>query len=315
MAEVTNVSEPRLIPAEHEIGVGAWAWGDPFVWGYGKGYGENEVRDAFNATLDAGVTFVDTAEVYGLGKSERFTGQFLKTTKRRVYVATKFAPLPPRLFKGQLIGALKGSLRRLHMDAVDLYQIHFPFPTRSIDVWIDGLTDALDRGLTRAAGVSNYNREQTITAHARLIKRGYPLASNQVEYSLLQRKIERNGVKQACDERGIKVIAYSPIAMGLLSGKYTVDNPPPGARGRQWRWVLPKLPPLIDLLNEIGAAHGGKSPAQVAINWTICKGTLPIPGAKNRRQAEANAGAAGWRLTADEIAALDEMSARVMSEG
>lgn len=309
---ITKADAQHRIPAEHVMGVGAWAWGDPLVWGYGKGYGENEVHDAFNATLDAGITFVDTAEMYGFGKSERFIGEFLKQTDKSVYVATKFFPIPFRVTKAQFMSALKGSLRRLGLASVDLYQIHFPVPPMPVEMWADALADALDAGLIKAAGVSNYNREQTIRAHATLERRGFPLASNQMEYSLLNRKIERNGTKQACDERGIKIIAYSPLGMGLLTGKYTLDNPPPGARGAQWRWVLAKLPPLIALINEIGAAHGGKTPAQVAINWTMCKGTLPIPGAKNRRQAEANAGAVGWRLTADQVAALDEMSARVI---
>jgi aryl-alcohol dehydrogenase-like predicted oxidoreductase len=308
---VSQATAVHRIPAEHVIGVGAWAWGDSLVWGFGKGYDERDVNDAFSATLDAGVTFVDTAELYGFGKSERLIGKFLKENNRRVYVATKFFPLPHRLLKGQLIAALKGSLRRLQMDAVDLYQIHWHMPPMPVEHWAEALADALDRGLIRAAGVSNYNRDQTARAHETLLRRGCTLASNQVEYSLLNRRIERNGVKQACAERGITVIAYSPIAMGLLTGKYSVEKPPPGMRGGQWRWVLPKLPPLIDLLNQIGENHGGKSPAQVAINWTMCKGTLPIPGAKNRRQAEANAGAVGWRLTPDEVAALDEMSERV----
>jgi pyridoxine 4-dehydrogenase len=115
----------------------------------------------------------------------------------------------------------------------------------------------------------------------------------------------------ACRERNIRIIAYSPLAMGLLTGKYTPENPPPGYRGRQARKLLPKLPTLIQALKEIGEAHGGKHAAQVAINWTICKGTLPIPGAKNAKQMEQNAGALGWRLTDDELARLDEISAKI----
>ena len=116
---------------------------------------------------------------------------------------------------------------------------------------------------------------------------------------------------QAANEHGVRIIAYSPLCKGLLSGKYTVENPPPGMRGRGAREVLPKLPPLIDKLRAIGEQHGGKNPAQVAVNWTICKGTLPIPGAKNAGQVQQNAGAAGWRLTDDEIAELDALSAQI----
>ena len=306
-----EIEQTHQIPDSVEIGVGAWAWGDKTVWGFGSDYGEDDARQAFHASLEAGVTFLDTAEIYGFGTSERLVGRFLDETEQRVMIATKFAPLPHRLFKGQLIRALKGSIKRLEVLAVDLYQIHFPLPLIPEETWASALADALDMGLTHAVGVSNYNRGQTIRAHAVLARRGYPLASNQLEYSLIERKIERDGTKAACEERGIKVIAYSPIGMGLLTGKYTVENPPPGVRGKKYRKLLPNLPPLIDLLGEIGEHHGGKTPAQVAINWTVCKGALPIPGAKNARQAGQNAGAVGWRMTDDEVAALDEMSDRV----
>jgi aryl-alcohol dehydrogenase-like predicted oxidoreductase len=301
------------IPDSVEIGTGAWAWGDRFVWGFGKDYGEDDARQAFRASLYNRVTFFDTAEMYGFGTSERLLGKFLKETPQPVMIATKFAPLPYRITKGRLTNALKGSLKRLGVASVDLYQLHFHLPPMTEEHWIDALADALDRRLARAAGVSNYDRGQTIRAHALLGRRGYPLASNQLEYSLIERGIERDGTKAACDERGIKIIAYSPLGMGLLTGKYTVENPPPGTRGGKYRKLVPKLPPLIALLRETGERHGGKSPAQVAINWTICKGTLPIPGAKNARQAEHNAGAVGWRLTPDDVAALDEMSDKVLS--
>ncbi|MEO8397769.1 MAG: aldo/keto reductase, partial [Chloroflexota bacterium] len=194
---------------------------------------------------------------------------------------------------------------------VDLYQIHFPIPVASVETWADALAKALDLKMTRAVGVSNYNREQTIRSHAALAKHGYPLASNQVEYSLLDRHIERDGTMQAANERGVKIIAYSPLGKGLLSGKYTVANPPSGMRGRGAQATLEKLPPLIDAMRKIGEAHGGKNPAQVAVNWTICKGTLPIPGAKNADQVRQNAGGAGWRLSEDEVAQLDDLSARI----
>ncbi len=305
-----HVIDHRL-PDSVEIGTGTWQWGDKLVWGFGGDYSDADVRQAFTAALDAGITLFDTAEMYGWGKSEKLLGQFIRESDADVLVATKFFPYPWRLFKGQLISALRGSLRRLGMSRVDLYQIHFPAPPIPVETWVQALADALDLGLTQAVGVSNYNRAQTIRAHAILEARGYPLASNQVEYSLIQRKIERNGTLAAAQERGVKIIAYSPLGKGLLSGKYTVEMPPPGSRSMMMRGILPKLPPLIAALREIGAAHDDKTPAQVATNWTICKGTLPIPGAKNAKQAASNAQAAGWRLTDDEIARLDEVSADI----
>jgi len=300
----------HMLPATIELGIGAWAWGDTMVWGYGKSYGDSDVRTAFQAARAAGVTFFDTAEIYGRGRSERLLGQFIHEEspgQRRPIVATKFAPYPWRLTKGQLIPALKHSLRRLDLAQVDLYQIHWTSPTLSVETLADALADAIEAGLTRAAGVSNYSADQTRRTHAELAKRGFPLAANQVEYSLIDRSIERDGTMAACNELGVRIIAYSPIGMGLLSGKYSPENPPSGTRRLQLRDKLPKIGPLVKLLKDIGEVHG-KNPTQVAINWTICKGTLPIPGAKNASQSEQNAAAAGWRLTADEVAALDEAS-------
>lgn len=303
--------DEHVLPDAIEIGTGTWAWGDKLVWGFGKDYSDADVRAAFDASVSVGVTFFDTAELYGFGTSERLLGQFIRDSGQTAYVATKFFPLPWRLTKGQLIGALRGSLKRLGLAKVNLYQIHWNTPLFAPEKAAGALADALDAGLTRAVGVSNYNREQTIQAHSILAQRGYPLASNQVEYSLLNREIERDGTMAACREHNVRIIAYSPLGMGLLTAKYTTENPPPGYRARQARKVLPKLPPLLEALREIGEAHGDKSPAQVAINWTICKGTLPIPGAKNAKQMEHNAGALGWRLSEDEVARLDEMSERI----
>jgi aryl-alcohol dehydrogenase-like predicted oxidoreductase len=226
-----------------------------------------------------------------------------------VVVATKFAPLPYRLLKGALAGALRRSLARLGLARVDLYQIHFPFSLVPVAVWANALADAVEAGLTRSVGVSNYSAAQMRQAHAVLSRRGIPLASNQVEYHLLHRKVERNGVLQTCRELGVALIAYSPLAKGLLTGKYTPENRPPGLRKYMARGgKLSSIQPLLGLMRELGQAHEGKSPAQVALNWLVCKGAVPIPGAKNGHQAQENAAATGWRLDAAEIAALDEMS-------
>jgi aryl-alcohol dehydrogenase-like predicted oxidoreductase len=160
-------------------------------------------------------------------------------------------------------------------------------------------------------GVSNYSAAQMRLAHQVLSRRGIPLASNQVEYHLLNRKVERNGVLQSCRELGVTLIAYSPLAKGLLTGKYTPEIRPPGLRKYTVRsGRLSSIQPLIGLMRQVGQAHEGRSPAQVALNWLICKGAVPIPGAKNGHQAQENAGATGWRLEAAEIAALDEISRR-----
>lgn len=298
-----------------ELGLGTWQWGDRFFWGYSRGYAETELKEAFDATVAAGITLFDTAEVYGQGQSEKFLARFIREARfqdgQKPYLATKFLPLPWRLTKGQFRRALQNSLRRLELEAVDLYQIHWPFPPVSIETWMEAMADAAEAGLVRAVGVSNYNLEQTRRAFAALQKRGLPLVSNQVPYSLLNRRNEHNGLLALCHALDVRFIAYSPLEQGLLTGKYTPQNPPPGIRSQRYRNLLARIQPLLTALRQIGEAHGGKTPAQVALNWCLCKGTLPIPGAKNAKQAAQNAGALGWRLTWEEVARLDGVSDEV----
>lgn len=300
------------IPA---MGIGAWAWGGRSYWGFGQDYGEEDVRGAFEACLANGINFFDTAEIYGSGKSELLVGKFIQSTEQPVVIATKFMPFPWRLWRGRLTAALRGSLERLGMEQVDLYQVHQPFPPLPVETWAEGLAEAVEKGLARAVGVSNYDMNKMRRAASVLTAHGIPLASNQVEYSLLNRAIEFNRLLSACKEDQITLIAYSPLEQGLLTGKYTPDNPPPGIRGLRYRSkLLEKIQPLIGLMREIGQDHDGKSVAQVALNWTICKGTVPIPGAKTAHQARENIGALGWRLSNEEVQRLDNASQETGAE-
>ena len=209
------------------VGVGAWAWGDRMVWGYGgSGYSDTDIQEAFDVSLANGTNWFDTAEVYGMGRSEKFLAQFLPRTTKEVLVATKFFPFPWRVRKESLIRSLKKSLGRLQLNHVDLYQIHVPLGWWSKPEYISVLADAVKAGLTRAVGVSNFNTEKTKLAHEILQASGVPLASNQVEYSLFDRRIEKNGLLDYCLENGITVIAYSPLAKGMVTGKYGPENPP-----------------------------------------------------------------------------------------
>jgi aryl-alcohol dehydrogenase-like predicted oxidoreductase len=292
-----------------QLGLGTWQWGDRMLWSYGKTHTENDVHAAFLASLEAGVRFFDTAEIYGNGRSEQLLGEFIHNIDKPLVIATKFMPFPWRLWKGRLRAALRASLNRLGLPRVDLYQIHWPMPPLSIETWANALADAVNAGLVRAVGVSNFNAAQMLKAHSALLKRGLPLASNQVEYHLLNRQVERNGLLKLCRELGVTMIAYSPLAKGILTGKYTPEMPPMGMRGRLYSKArLTAIQPLIKRLGDCGMAHGGKSAAQVALNWLICKGVVPIPGAKNARQAQDNTGTLGWQLSEAEIATLDEIS-------
>ncbi|MCS6992353.1 MAG: aldo/keto reductase [Anaerolineales bacterium] len=305
---MTDIPESVRFLHEVEIGLGAWAWGDRLVWGYGKGYADTDIEEAFRVSVEHGVTLIDTAEVYGNGRSERLLGQFIQKLKQPVIVATKFFPMPWRIRRASVTRALRHSLERLQLERVDLYQIHWPSPLVPIEQYVEGMVSAHRLGLTRAIGVSNYDKNQMQRAITTLARYGLPLASNQVEYHLLNRRVEKNGLLERCQELGVRLIAYSPLAMGLLTGKYGPQNPPPGMRSGRYAAILKDIQPLLRLMTEIGQDLGGKSPAQIALNWIICKGALPIPGAKNARQAETNAGAAGWRLTPEQVRALDQAS-------
>lgn len=291
-----------------QLGIGAWAWGDRVVWQYGRGYGAEDVKQAFELSVAQGIRFVDTAEIYGSGRSERFIGEFAEGVDEQILVATKFFPWPWRLSRRSIPDALRASLIRLRSSRVDLYQIHNPFSPVGIEVLAEGLVDCVAAGLARAVGISNFDESQMLRAYSTLARNGIPLASNQVHYSLLQRQVEKNGLLARCRELGIRLIAYSPLEMGLLTGKYTRTHPPPGSRALRYPGVMGKLQPLLKLMTEIGQDQGGKSQAQIALNWVIAKGALPIPGAKNAAQAQDNAGALGWSLDAEEVAALDAAS-------
>jgi aryl-alcohol dehydrogenase-like predicted oxidoreductase len=312
MEDGSSAIKRHPVLAGVEMGIGTWAWGDRLFWGFGKGYQESDLNEAFFASLELGLTFFDTAEVYGQGRSESILGALKKEAKVPVTIASKFMPYPWRLVRSSLKSALKNSLKRLDLQQLDLYQIHWPLPPVNIETWMDALVEVHQAGLVQAVGVSNYNLQQTNRAYEALARDGVPLASNQIEYNLLERKCEKSGLLKRCQELGVTVIAYSPLAQGVLSGKYTVDAPPQGFRARRYnRKLLSQIPPLISALRKIGNAHDGKTPAQVALNWVMCKGAVPIPGAKNGTQLEANAGALGWRLSEDEIALLDESSDKI----
>jgi aryl-alcohol dehydrogenase-like predicted oxidoreductase len=290
------------------MGVGTLSWGDRAGWG--SSGGEQDPEQAFSASVRAGIRFFDTAERYGAGESEQMLGRFIAASNEPVFIATKFSPLRSQWRPKHLRSALEGSLKRLGLRKIDLYQIHWPTRFSSIGIWMEALADAASDGLIGAAGVSNYTPDQVRTASATLAKRGLPLASVQVRFSLIHRTPERNGMLPLCRELGATLLAYSPLAMGILSGKYESGGLPAGqARQAITRARLDSLKPLTGVMREIGSGHG-KTPSQVALNWVIAKGAVPVAGARSGAQATENAGALGWALGEDEIRALEEAAER-----
>jgi len=310
------------------IGLGAWAWGDSLFWGYDpknddelrQVYDYATSRSAGSSKIKSGVLF-DSAEVYGFGVSEKLLGKFSggindSNKDDGVVIATKFAALPTRTKASDVVKACEASVKRLGGRTIDLYQIHFPNAWSNEAYW-DGLADCYDRGLVKAVGVSNYGKDAMRACHASLAKRGIPLATNQIQLSLLYNHPLENGLLQACDDLGVKVLAYSPLALGFLTGKYTsLDNLPKGPRKSVGKKLIGSedYQNLLKVMQVVVKNHGGDTTmSQVALNWTRAKGAIPIPGARTVRQAEQNYGALEWNLTKEEERMLDEASAKVTS--
>lgn len=292
------------------LGIGTWSWGDRLFWGYGSDYGVTEVQQAFEAAIAAGATFFDTAEVYGLGESERLLGRFLKQTSQPVQIATKYFPLPWRWDKKAVADALSDSLKRLDVEQIALYQVHMPFDFfMSKPTLMAALAEEVQRGRIQTVGVSNYSASQMQQAHELLAQYDVPLAVNQVRYSLLTRSIEQNGILKTARDLGVTILAYSPLDQGLLTGKYTPDHQErvTGARKLDPKFSvdgLKKIEPTIALLQQLGAKYQ-KTVAQVALNWLIAQeNVIPIPGAKTPKQATDNAGAMGWMLSDEDVEQL-----------
>ncbi len=293
------------------LGVGTWAWGDKGTWGmggYDQSLTESSIRDAWEASIAAGVVLFDTAEVYGSGESERIIGHLLAAdtgARGRIVIASKFMPSPWKLnVRSALLASARHSVERLGTDAIDLYQIHGPVSLRSHDALAEALAAAHSEGLVKAVGVSNYSAKETRAMDAALRRHGLRLASNQVEFSLLRTMPLRVGLLDCCRELGVVPLAYSPLGQGRLTGKYSASNPPPGKRTFSAH-PMTEVDAVVDELRHVGESHDGRTPSQVALAWLIAKGAVPIPGAKNQAQAEQNAGALGWRMTDDELGRLD----------
>jgi aryl-alcohol dehydrogenase-like predicted oxidoreductase len=299
-----------------KLGVGTANWGDPSRFGrfdlgqmaYGPVGSLEQQRGAVDASIALGAGLFDTAGMYGGGASERILGALLRD--KQALIATKF---PSRLRSsraGDLPEELERSLSRLGRSSVDLYQVHSPFPWLSIPRVMDRMADAVSAGKIRAVGVSNFSAAQLRLAHRALAARGVPLAAIQVEYSLLQRSPETNGVLDACRELGVTLIAYMPLAMGALTGRYAGGARPAGFRrhlsvfraGNRERLSRP-----LALLTEIARRYQ-RTPAQVALRWLIQQDVIPIPGAKNAEQARQNAGALTFSLASSDVEALQQIT-------
>lgn len=301
------------------MGCGTWAWGNRLLWGYDESM-DTQLQEVFDLCVSNGVTLFDTGDSYGTGKlngqSEKLLGKFDREytgeNKDKICLATKLAAYPWRLTPKSMFKAGEASIQR--MGRVDLAQMHWStanyFPWQEEQL-LDGLGDLYERGLVKGIGLSNYGTKRLKRIHAKFSRRSIAIATLQVQYSLLSTyPVTELGIKETCDELGIKLIAYSPLCLGVLTGKYTDSSYPKGLRSLLFRRLVPEAKPVLDCLQAI-AQYRNKTMAQVAINWCIAKGAIPIPGAKNIKQAQENIAAKDWRLDAGEVAELDRAAARV----
>ena len=294
LVAVRTVPERRLGAggaAVSALGVGTNRWR--------QGSNDGAVFETYQALLDGGIDFIDTAEVYGFGKSERLIGDCIRKDGRRVKVASKFAPFIARVTPRQLMGALDASLARLGLKSLDLYYVHFPFPFTPLETFAEGLVEAVKSGKAKQVGVSNFSADQMRRIADILARSDIRLAANQVPYSLLNRKMESNGVLEACKQLDAALVAYFPLGSGRLAA------PSGDGDGKPDRTAV-----LRRTLDEVAQAHQA-SVSQVALNWLLARDPhiIPIPGASKAAHARQNAEALGWRLTDDEFAAIDAASA------
>ena len=287
-------------PKISKIGLGAWQFSKE--WGYGDAYAERDAEAIVQRAIDLGVTLFDTAEAYGLGRSERILGRALGDRRASVFLATKLFPLLP--VAPVVEQRAVASANRLGTRLIDLYQVHQPNPLVRDGTTMRGMRALQTVGLVGEVGVSNYPLDRWRAAEQAL---GGRVLSNQVEYSLVHRQPEADLLPYARAQDRV-VIAYSPLGQGLLGGRYDRDHPPANRIRAGNPLFLPenldRAGELLGVLREVAAAHD-TSPAQVALAWVIQHPAVAaIPGASSIEQLESNVAAAGLELAADEDAAL-----------
>ena len=279
------------------------------------GISAETTNSIIKTALDGGISWFDTAEIYGNGRSEKGLSCALKAAGKNngdVVIATKWWPLMRRA--SSIRNTIDERLSCLEPFAIDLYQVHNPYSFASIGAQMNAMADLVEAGKIRSIGVSNFSAKMMRKAHAVLARRGIPLVSNQVKYNLLARDIEDNGVLDAAKELGITIICYSPLEMGLLSGKFHKDPNLLSSRPRGRRNALGKKieasRPLIDVLSKIAESKSA-TVSQVALSWLVNFSgdiVVAIPGASKPKHAEESAGAMKVALTPEEMERIDHVS-------
>ena len=297
------------------IGLGCMQFSGGMMAAYWKSLSQEQINKIVQVSLEAGVNWFDTAEIYGFGHSERALSVALQKAGKKngdVVIATKWSPVLRKA--SSIIKTYPTREKHLAPFEIDLFQVHLPVSLSSVEAQMNAMADLLDEKKIKAVGVSNFSEERMRRAHRALSARGYSLASNQVRYSLLDRRIESNGVLDAAKELGISIIAYSPLARGILSGKFhknpEITHKLPLIRRRNIRYDVEKSRELVELLETI-SSHYGVSESQIALAWLINyhgDTVVAIPGASRAEQAIENYGAPGLKLKQDEMDRIEQLS-------
>ena len=274
---------------------------------------QEEKNAIIQAALDGGINWFDTAELYGFGQSEQGLSVGLEAAgikNGEVIIENKWFPILRTAHN--ISKTIEDRLRYLDGYSIDVYLVHQPWSFSSPEAEMDVMADLVEAGKIRSVGISNFNAEQMRRAHAELKKRGLPLVVNQMEYSLLDRSIESNGVLETAKELGVTIVAYTPLGYGLLTGKYhkapELFRQTP--RGFMLKRKLEQSRPIVAALEEIGKKYEA-TPGQVALNWVIYNQgniVVTIPGATKAEHAVESAGAMKFKITDDEMARLGELS-------
>ena len=301
------------------IGLGCWQFskGNGFVVKFWSVLKDDTIKEIVQASLDGGINWFDTAEVYGWGESETALTSALTSLGKDGIIATKWWPA----FRtaGSIAHVIEEQIKRLNH--IDLYQVHQPFGFSSVEKEMDAMARLVEEKKIRYIGVSNFNANRMRRADKQLRTHGLSLVSNQVRYNLLDRKIESNGVLDTAKELGVTIIAYSPLEQGILTGRFH-DNPGEVKRLSGFRKYLSifkskglkRTRPLINVLKDIAQKHN-VLPAQVALAWIISnEAVVAIPGASSSTQAAKNAVSMDIKLSEDEMKLIDETSKRCMNE-
>ncbi len=303
------------------IGLGCWQFSGKSMSAFWNSPPQDEINAIVKASLDGGINWFDTAEMYGNGASETALSAALQAAGRKngdVVIATKWNPILRRA--ASIAKTFPAREQHLAPFEIDLFQVHLPYSFSSVEAQMNRMADLLDAKKIKTVGVSNFNERKMRLAHKILKARGYDLSTNQMRYSLLDRRIEKDGVMAAAKELNISIIAYSPLAQGLLGGKYHADanavDKVPFMRRRSFKSRLEKSRPLVEALVEI-AQNYNVTASQVALNWLVTfngETVLAIPGATRVEQAKQNCNAMSFAMTTAEISRIDGLSKTFMEK-